>query len=181
MPMCRNRARDKILNVFMAERVKELEKAREGLSLASLFPKPRPVWAAVSFCSYFGDALIENTPMENNDSLAWAYLFLTFAMEKITMQPILQHDQAGFSGVMRGYVSDVVHATRQSVPIFRHMLQLLKKSSENDLLFFLRGKGAFGGPQGGPLAAASAHGGRNGDDLLVEKSDDRASTLSLSA
>ena len=113
--------------------------------------------------------------MENNDSLAWAYLFLTFAMEKITMQPILQHDQAGFSGVMRGYVSDVVHATRQSVPIFRHMLQLLKKSSENDLLFFLRKvKGHLEDLKEGhslllPLMVEGTE-----MILLVEKSDDRS-------
>ena len=42
----------------MDERVREAEKQREGLSLASLFPKPRPMWTAQPFYGFFGDAFI---------------------------------------------------------------------------------------------------------------------------
>ena len=54
--MCR--ARDKISNVFMEERVREAEQQREGLSLASIFAKPRPMWTAQAFYGFFGDAFI---------------------------------------------------------------------------------------------------------------------------
>lgn len=55
-----SRARDKISNVFMEERTKEVEQQREGLSLASLFPKPRPMWMAQAFYGFYGDAFVGN-------------------------------------------------------------------------------------------------------------------------
>lgn len=73
----------------MEERVKEAEKQREGLSLASLFPKPRPIWTAQPFYGFFGDAFIENTALENSDHLAWSYIVLNFAMQRMLKQPIL--------------------------------------------------------------------------------------------
>ena len=60
-----SRARDKVSNIFMEERVQEAERQREGLSLASLFPKPRPIWLAQPFVGFFGDAFIENTLLGN--------------------------------------------------------------------------------------------------------------------
>jgi hypothetical protein len=55
-----SRARDKISNVFMEERTKEVEQQREGLSLASLFAKPRPMWMAQAFYGFYGDAFVGN-------------------------------------------------------------------------------------------------------------------------
>ena len=55
-----SRARDKISNIFIEDRAKEIEKQREGLSLASLFAKPRPMWLAQAFFGYYGDSFIGN-------------------------------------------------------------------------------------------------------------------------
>jgi hypothetical protein len=53
-----SRARDKISNIFIEDRAKEVEQQREGLSLASLFAKPRPMWMAQAFYGFYGDAFV---------------------------------------------------------------------------------------------------------------------------
>ena len=109
------RARDKISNIFMEERVKEVENQRKGLSLSSLFVKPRPIWTAQAFYGYFGDAFVENTTMENADNLAWSYNVLNHAMQKMIEQPILTDPRCGIDKTTRGFMSDIVfHATKHS-------------------------------------------------------------------
>lgn len=44
--------------MFIEDRIKEAEKQREGLALASLFAKPRPVWSAQPFYCFFGDDFV---------------------------------------------------------------------------------------------------------------------------
>ena len=39
-----NRALDKILSMYNEDRLKEAAEQRKGLTLAALFPKPRPIW-----------------------------------------------------------------------------------------------------------------------------------------
>jgi hypothetical protein len=135
-----NYARDKILDTFLNDRRDEVKKQREGLSLAPLFAKPRPLWAAKAFCGYFGDSMIENTSLEGADSLAWSFLFLNFTVDKMIQQPILQNEASGFDGQQRGIVSDIAYAMRQSIPIFRQFLKLVSgpRQSENDLMYFLK-------------------------------------------
>lgn len=50
--------------MFNQEREREIEEQRRGLSLAAIFPKPRPVWAAPALVGLFGDPFIEGTLFE---------------------------------------------------------------------------------------------------------------------
>ena len=132
------RARDKLSNVFMEERIREAEQQREGLSLASLFAKPRPMWTAQAFYGYYGDAFIENTALENADMLAWAYTVLNYAMQGMIKQSILTDPKSGFDRQLRGLVSDVIHSMQQSVPIFKQMMKLTMKNNPSMLMNFLK-------------------------------------------
>lgn len=47
-----------VISIFNEERDAEVDKQREGLTLAKLFAKPRPVWLAPALIATFGDAFI---------------------------------------------------------------------------------------------------------------------------
>jgi hypothetical protein len=42
------RAKDKVISMYNEERLREQREERKGLSLRSLFPKPRPIWHSVT-------------------------------------------------------------------------------------------------------------------------------------
>ena len=68
-----NRARDKILSMYNEARRKEVKEQRKGLSLATLFAKPRPAWQTPALIATIGDSFIEKTGFEGNSCLAWCY------------------------------------------------------------------------------------------------------------
>ena len=51
------RAKDKVLSMFNETVKKQVQEQRKGLSLAPLFPKPRPMWLTPSFVGVFGDGM----------------------------------------------------------------------------------------------------------------------------
>jgi hypothetical protein len=54
-----NRARDRVMSMLNIERERKIDAQRRGLSLASLFTKPRPIWSTPALIGTFGDAFIE--------------------------------------------------------------------------------------------------------------------------
>ena len=68
-----DRAKDKILSMWNLERQKEVKEQRKGLTLAALFPKPRPIWLTPALIATIGDDFIEKTGFEGNSCLAWSY------------------------------------------------------------------------------------------------------------
>ena len=74
------RARDKFLSMFNEARKDEVKEQRKGLTLAHLFPKPRPVWATPAMIGTFGDAFIEHTGFENSSCLAHSYNVLNYTL-----------------------------------------------------------------------------------------------------
>eukprot|EP01038_Epipyxis_sp_PR26KG_P004031 gene4031-5768_t len=133
-----NRALDKVLSRFDEERKKEVEEQRKGLSLAPLFPKPRPMWVAPAFVAIFGDAFIEKTTLEGSSNLAWSYTVLNFALQKMLKQPLLLNESFGLTHSSRVGLSDTLHVMQQSAPVFKLMLRMLKTPTESQLLNFLR-------------------------------------------
>ena len=66
-------ARDRVISMFNLEREQEVDEQRQGLSLAPLFAKPRPLWAAPALVGTFGDPFIEGTIFEGSSCLAWSF------------------------------------------------------------------------------------------------------------
>lgn len=122
----------------MDDRKKEIEEARKGLSLASLFPKPRPMWIAQAFYGLFGDAYVENTALENADNLAWSYTVLNFAMQRVLKQPLISDPMSGLDREARTGISDTLHAMERSTPAFKELLRMISRPNESQLLSFLR-------------------------------------------
>ena len=49
------RAKDKVISMYNEERLREQREERKGLSLRSLFPKPRPIWHSVTLTGTRGE------------------------------------------------------------------------------------------------------------------------------
>ena len=78
-----------ILSFFTEERKRETDKQREGLSLATLFPKPRPMWVAPSFVGFFGDAFVENSTLEGSSNLPWSFIVINHALQRLMEQQLI--------------------------------------------------------------------------------------------
>jgi hypothetical protein len=115
-----------LLSIYNEERIKEVEEQRKGLSLAPLFAKPRPMWAAPAFIGTFGDAFIENTAMEGSSTLSWSYTVLNYALQRMVKQSLLVDESCGLGYDARVGVFDTLHALSQSVAVFKIMLKMLK-------------------------------------------------------
>lgn len=115
-----------------------MKQQRAGLALATIFAKPRPMWATPALVGVFGDAFIENTAFEGSSTLAWSYTVLNFAMQNILSQSIISNEKCGLDGVARIALSDSLNIMNSSVDIFKQMLKMLKTKNETQLLSFLR-------------------------------------------
>jgi hypothetical protein len=124
--------------MFDDERKKEVEEQRKGLSLASLFPKPRPMWVAPAFIAAFGDMFIERTSLEGNSNLAWSYTVLNFALQRMIKNPVISSSEFGLDYTGRVGVADTLHIMQQSAAVFKLMLRMLKTPSESQLLSYMR-------------------------------------------
>ena len=121
--------------MFNEERAAELASQQKGLSLASLFPKPRPMWMAPVFVATFGDAFIENTTLEGASSLAWSFTVLNHVMQKIMDRSVIL---ASLPQNIRVQLSDCLYVMQQSAVIFKLMLRMMKTPNESQLLSFLK-------------------------------------------
>lgn len=126
------------MSVFNEERIREVEQQRKGLSLATLFAKPRPMWTAPAFVGVFGDAFIERTSFEASSNLAWSFTVLNFALQRMAKSQLLLSEASGLDYVARVSLSDSVHIMQQSAAVFKLMLRMLKTPSESQLLSFLK-------------------------------------------
>ena len=79
-----NHARDKLISMFEEERAASVEEQRRGLSLAPLFPKPRPLWTAPTLVGAVGDPFIERTVYEGSSVLSWSYKVLHYALRRFS-------------------------------------------------------------------------------------------------
>ena len=121
----------------MEDRKKEVDEQRKGLSLSTLFAKPRPMWVAPAFIATFGDAFIEKTSFEGSSNLAWSYTVLNFALQRLIKNPLFS-EEFGMNYTARVGVSDTLHVFQQSAVVFKLMLKMLKTPTESQLLNFLR-------------------------------------------
>jgi hypothetical protein len=133
-----DRARDKIISMLNEERIKKIDAQRAGLSLASLFSKPRPIWSTPALIGTFGDAFIEGTGLDGSSCLAWSFTVLNHAFQKTLRRPRTREILVGFTPEDFGVVSDVFHVLSRSAPVFKQMARLLKNSTQNQLMTFLR-------------------------------------------
>ena len=124
-----------MLSIFNEERRKEIDEQRKGLSLASLFAKPRPIWADPVFVATFGDAFVENTAMEGNSSMARSFAVLNLVLKRTLEQTNLLSEACGFACEARTQLSDSVHVMSQSEAIFK---LICKVDNESQLLGFLK-------------------------------------------
>lgn len=76
-------ARDRVLSMFNQEREREIDAQRRGLSLAAIFPKPRPVWAASALVGLFGDPFVEGTVFEGASCLAWSFQLIQLVFKRM--------------------------------------------------------------------------------------------------
>lgn len=133
-----DRARDKLISMLNEERMKKVDKQRAGLSLASLFSKPRPIWSTPALIGTFGDAFIEGTGLDGTSCLAWSYSVINHALQKTLRRQQTRDILVGFTPADFGVVSDVLHVLTRSAPVFKQMARLLKNSTQNQLMTFLR-------------------------------------------
>lgn len=133
-----NRAKDKVLSMFNESIKKQVFEQRKGLSLASLFPKPRPMWLTPSFVGMFGDAFIESTTLEGSSNLAWTYTVFNFVLQRLGDSSVIMDDSYGLSYPERVSLSDSLHVMEQSADVFKNMLKVLRAPTDSQLLNFLR-------------------------------------------
>jgi len=132
-----NRARDQLISMFQEEQEEQIDEQRKGLSLAALFPKPRPIWLTPALIATFGDAFIEGTLLESSSLLPWSFSVLNLAL--VTSIKELHHVYfAGFTSEQRAIVSDSAYVFSRSEEMMRQMMRLLKHPKESQLMSFLR-------------------------------------------
>ena len=133
-----NRAKDKVFSNFTENKKKQATEQRKSLALAPLFPKPRPMWASTTFVGVFGDAFIENTTLEGNSNLAWTYSLFEFVMNRVAKESFIFADEVGLPSAARTGFSDTLLVVKQSSPVFKSMLRMLKTPNASQLLSFLK-------------------------------------------
>eukprot|EP00957_Ditylum_brightwellii_P193042 14698554-Ditylum_brightwellii.AAC.1 len=121
--------------MFNEERIREAELQRQGLSLAEIFAKPRPIWLAPALIGTFCDSFVENTPLEGTSYLAWSTMVLNLALQRALKHPVLVK---GLDHAARSAASDVLFVFNQSMDTFRGMQKLLKYGNKSNLLSFLK-------------------------------------------
>eukprot|EP01043_Picozoa_sp_COSAG02_P069368 COSAG02_NODE_11855_length_1642_cov_1.685677_1_plen_504_part_10 len=133
-----DRARDRVISMYNEMREAEIDEQRQGLILAELFPKPRPIWLAPTLTALFGDPFIEGTTFEGQSAMPWSFAVLNLAMQKMLTDQIglLGNLQGGSS--VRSAVADMLYVMRRSAPCFTMMQRLLKTPNEGQLFWFLR-------------------------------------------
>lgn len=124
--------------MFTEERKAETDKQREGLSLSSLFSKPRPMWMAPAFVGFFGDAFVEKSSLEGSSNLPWTFTVVNLALQNLSKQKLLISEEFGFPYSARVQLSDTLHILDQSALIFKAYLRMLKTPNESQLLSFLK-------------------------------------------
>lgn len=124
--------------MFNDARKKQAEEQRKGLSLAMLFPKPRPMWSAPAFVAMFGDAFIEGTALEGTSYLAWTYAVFNYSLQRVVNQPLIFSESLNHDQITRTGFSDSLHIMEQSAAIFKLMMRMLKTPTDSQLLSFLR-------------------------------------------
>lgn len=130
-----NHATDKVLSMHEEERAERAEEQRKGLSLAPLFPKPRPLWTAPTLVGAVGDPFIERTTYEGSSVLCWSFKVLNFAMRRaFELQPEFLH---GLTHEERSSVSDVLQVLHQSSPLMQQMLKLLMTPNDSSVISYL--------------------------------------------
>jgi hypothetical protein len=133
-----DRARDRVISMYNEMREAQINEQRQGLVLAELFPKPRPVWLAPTLTALFGDPFIEGTTFEGTSALPWSFSVLNLAMQNmLTDQLDLLKNLRGGSAV-RSAVADMLYVMRRSAPCFTMMQRLLKTPNPGQLFWFLR-------------------------------------------
>ena len=133
----KNHSRDKFVSFFNEERQNEVVQQRKGFSLASLFAKPRPMWVAPSFVAVFGDAFIQNTPLEES-LLCWSYEVVNLSFQRMLEHSFVQNNLFELPQSTRIAMSDTLHIMQQSKSLFRSMSKLVKTPTNSQLLSFLR-------------------------------------------
>jgi hypothetical protein len=132
-----HRARDKVISMFVEDRQKEIDEQRKGLSLATLFPKPRPIWSAPALTGTFGDAFLEGTVYEGSSLIGWSYTVLNHVLRQaVTTKDSVYLET--LSNEARGAVSDVCHVMNQSGVMMKQMLKLLRHRNKSQLMSFLK-------------------------------------------
>jgi hypothetical protein len=124
--------------MFTEERKAEADKQREGLSLATLFSKPRPLWMAPAFVGLFGDAFVEKSTLEGSSNLPWSFTVINLALQNLSKQKLLTSEEFGFPYSARVHLSDTLHILNQSAAVFKAYLRMLKTPNESQLLSFLK-------------------------------------------
>jgi hypothetical protein len=133
-----DRARDRVISMYNEKREQEIDQQRQGLVLADLFPKPRPVWLAPTLTALFGDPFIEGTNFEGQTALPWSFAVFNLAMQKMLSDQacLLSNLQGGKE--TRCAVADMLYVMRRSAPCFTMLQRLLKTPNSNQLFFMLR-------------------------------------------
>jgi len=135
----KERARDRIDTSQDDETMRKVNEQRKGLSLATLFAKPRPIWSTPALIGVFGDAFIENTGFDGSSCLSWSYQVMNHAMQTMLRNTELSSLYfTGLSSDERAAISDTLHILSKSAPMFKQMARLIKSPNTAQLLGFLR-------------------------------------------
>jgi len=117
------------------ERAAQAQEQARGLSLARLFPKPRPLWSASPLFGAVGDPFVECTIYEGSSILAWSYKLINFCLRRAVEQQGAFLEGIDLQG--RGIVSDVLHVLHQSAPCMQHMLRLIMNANDSQVMSFI--------------------------------------------
>ena len=138
-----DRARDRVVSMYNEKREREIDEQRQGLVLAPLFAKPRPVWLAPTLTALFGDPFIEGTTFEGSSAMPWSFCVLNFAMQAM-LRPGADGQLQGLLACLgggaaaRAALADVLYVLRRSAPCFTIAQRLLKLPNQGQLFSFLR-------------------------------------------
>eukprot|EP00808_Paulinella_micropora_P023950 g6088.t1 len=126
-----DRTLDKTLSLFEEKRREEVKQQRAQLSLAALFPKPRPIWGAPALLGLFADPFIKGTSFDGASSLPWCFKVFLYAFEQAWEK---QDDSIFLSPLpadAREGLSDVIHLLRSSANAFHLFTRLRTRPNES--------------------------------------------------
>ena len=130
------KSQDKVLSMHEEKRKQKLRAQRCQLSLARLFPHPRPVWTSPAVLGVFGDAFLGSRPSFGvPDVQAWTFIVFNHAFQRAVRE---QHDfLSGLSTKARAGVDRTAQIFANSRHIFREFQRVLKDRSSRTVSVWL--------------------------------------------
>jgi hypothetical protein len=128
-----------IINRWIEELEVESKELKKGLSLASVYTNPVPIWNTSAFAGFFGDCYMKVAAAGRvSETFPIDYVVLNSAINKMVKQKILINASCGIDQNALKGLSSALEIMNDSVAIFKQFATILTTKSENGLMEYLQ-------------------------------------------